>query len=43
MIKKISGFAILIVLAAQLSGCAAAWFAGGAATGALVQHQADKK
>ena len=42
MDKKVISFAFLVILAAQLSGCAAGWFAGGAATGAVVTHELDE-
>ena len=43
MIKKIMSIAILVLWAAHLSGCAAGWFLGGAATGAVVEHHVDEK
>ena len=33
---------VLILLAGNMSGCALGWFAGGAATGAVAQHNIEK-
>ena len=41
MIRKVSSFLLLVFVALQLTGCAAGWFAGGAATGAVAEHQYD--
>ncbi len=40
--RKITVFFALVFVAIQLSGCAAGWFAGGAATGALATHEYDE-
>ena len=40
--SRMAVFLLLIFLAAQFSGCAAGWFAGGAATGAVVTHEYDE-
>ena len=40
MLKHKIGFVfMLLVLCAHLSGCAAAWFGGGAATGAVLEKK----
>jgi len=42
LIQRIMFLLLLVFVSVQLTGCALGWFAGGAATGAVAEHQYDQ-